>query len=164
MEICVAGSGLCAMQLTQCCGKEGEDKNCGVFTRLRAVRRLRSDMWWQHSATLLIQPASPGYWGQDCPRLDYLQACVPSKIFCEDTLRNLPLQGLLIGWEPSFINGTDYMQVKFFSCLMIINGCWIKRLIWPVWYSTSAWERTTFPSPNCREWKRESAVHTLRES
>lgn len=47
---------------------------------------------------------------------------------------------------------------------MIINGCWIKRLIWPVRYSMSAWKRNTFPSPNCRGWKGECAVHTGRES
>lgn len=45
MEMCAAGSSLYAQQLTWCRGKEGKDKGCGVFTRLRAVRRLRSDMW-----------------------------------------------------------------------------------------------------------------------
>lgn len=97
MAICEAWSGLCALRVTWCGGKEGEDKDRGVFTQLRAVWRRRSDMWWQHSATLLTQPASPGYWGRDHPRLDYLQACMPSKIFWEDTLKNPPSQGLLIG-------------------------------------------------------------------
>lgn len=47
---------------------------------------------------------------------------------------------------------------------MIINGCWIKRLIWPVRYSMSAWKRNIFPSPNCKGWKGESAIHTSRGS
>ncbi len=40
----------------------------------------------------------------------YRPACL-QKMFCEDTLRNSSLRGLLIGSELSFINGTDYMQV-----------------------------------------------------
>lgn len=70
-----------ALRLTWWSVKEGKDKGCEVFTQLRTVRRLRSDMWWQHSATLLTQLGSLGYWGRDCPRPDHLQACVPSTFF-----------------------------------------------------------------------------------
>lgn len=43
--VCIVGSSVYALRLTWCRGKEGKDKDCGVFTQLRAVRRLRSDMW-----------------------------------------------------------------------------------------------------------------------
>lgn len=39
-----------------------------------------------------------------------LHALKKKKKFSEDTLRNPPFQGFLIGSELSFINGTDYMQ------------------------------------------------------
>lgn len=120
MAICVACSGLCALRVTWCGSGEGEDKDCGVFTQLRAVWRRRSDMWWQHSATLLTQPASPGYWGRDHPRLDYLQACMPSKIFWEDTLRNPPLQGLLIGCCYHLLMGLTTCKATFFPPLDVL--------------------------------------------
>lgn len=41
----LAGFGVYALRLKWRHGKEGKDKCCGVFTRLRAVRGLRSDMW-----------------------------------------------------------------------------------------------------------------------
>lgn len=43
--LCIVGSGVYALRLTWWRGKERKDKGCGVFTRLKAVRRLRSDMW-----------------------------------------------------------------------------------------------------------------------
>lgn len=128
---------------------------------------------WEGSGVICGDSTVPRCWhslhllgseGGIAPWLDYLPACVPSKMFSEDTLKNPPLQGLLIGSELSFINGTDYMQVYFFSHPIIINGYWIKRLIWPVWCSMSAWKRNRFPSSNCRGWKRKTAVHTARES
>lgn len=56
------------------CGREGNDKRCGVSKQQRVGRGLRSHVRWQHGATVLIQLASPGFPGLDRLRLDYLQA------------------------------------------------------------------------------------------
>lgn len=133
---------------------------------------LRSDMWWQHSATLLTQPASPGYWGLVRPGLDYLQACVPLESISLRTpweKKKTSSRGFLIGSRASFINGTDYMQGFFFfsspsHAPMIINGCCrIKRLIWPARYCMSAWKEEYISITKSQGVEEKAVVRTSRK-
>lgn len=110
-EACIAGSGVYGLQLTWWRGKGG---------KIRAV--VFSHGWglWGGSGVICGDSTVPRCWhslhllgteGGIAPGLIIYRPLCLQKMFCEDTLRNPLLQGLLIGSELSFINGTYYMQV-----------------------------------------------------